>query len=170
MLVLCPVTSVQLLGASGPIQGTNLSPVPRLPIRRLDPDLPLPRAMRAGDAAIDLPSRLDLTIEPGGRALVPTGFAVAIPDRWCGLVLPRSGLALEHGLTVLNTPGLIDAGYRGEVQVILVNHGDRPVAIERGQRIAQLLVQEVPDVELVEVAELPAAIDDRGVQGFGSSG
>lgn len=142
----------------------------RLPIRRLDPDLPLPKAMRLGDAAFDLPARLDTTIAPGGRSLVPTGFAVAIPQGWCGLILPRSGLALEYGLTVLNSPGLIDAGYRGELQVILVNHGDRPVPIERGQRIAQLLVQPVPEVEFTEVDELPAAVDDRGEQGFGSSG
>lgn len=149
---------------------TSLCSVLRLPIRRLDPDLPLPQAMRLGDAAIDLPARVDITIEPGSRALVPTGFAVALPQGWCGLVLPRSGLALEHGLTVLNTPGLIDAGYRGELQVILVNHGDQAVSIERAQRIAQFLVQPVPPVELVEVDELPEAIDDRGEQGFGSSG
>ncbi len=126
--------------------------------------------MRLGDAAIDLPSRVEAVIEPGLRSLVPTGFAIAVPDGWCGLVLPRSGLALNHGLTVLNTPGLIDAGYRGEVQVILINHGDEPVSIERGQRIAQLLLQPAPEVELVEVDELPPAIDDRGERGFGSSG
>lgn len=126
--------------------------------------------MRHGDAAIDLPARVDTVIDPGRRELVPTGFAVAVPDGWCGLILPRSGLALHDGLTVLNTPGLIDSGYRGELQVILVNTGDRPVAIERGQRIAQLLVQPVPDVVLDEVDELPPAIDDRGERGFGSSG
>jgi dUTP pyrophosphatase len=142
----------------------------RLPIRRLDPDLPLPRAMRHGDAAIDLPARIDAVIRPGRRELVPTGFAVAVPDGWCGLILPRSGLALHDGLTVLNAPGLIDSGYRGELQVILVNTGGHPVAIERGQRIAQLLVQPVPDVALDEVDELPPAIDDRGERGFGSSG
>ncbi len=126
--------------------------------------------MRAGDAAVDLPAREAVVVEPGRRALVPTGFAVAVPERWCGLILPRSGLALDHGLTVLNSPGLIDAGYRGELQVILANTGDRSVAIERGQRIAQLLVLPVPELELVEVDELPPAVDDRGVQGFGSSG
>lgn len=126
--------------------------------------------MRLGDAAIDLPARIDATIEPAARALIPTGFAIAVPDGWCGLVLPRSGLALEQGLTVLNAPGLIDAGYRGEVQVILINHGNDPVAIERGQRIAQLLLQPAPEIELVEVDELPTAIDDRGERGFGSSG
>lgn len=142
----------------------------RLPIRRLDPDLPLPRAMRAGDAAFDLPTRIDATVEPGRRQLVPTGFAIAVPIGWCGLILPRSGLALRQGLTVLNAPGLIDSGYRGELQVILVNHGDGVVSVRRGDRIAQLLVQRVPDVELDEVAELPAAPDDRGDRGFGSSG
>ena len=126
--------------------------------------------MRAGDAAIDLPARTATAVAPGGRALVPTGFAVAIPEGWCGLVLPRSGLALDHGLTVLNTPGLIDAGYRGELQVILHNTGGEVVTVERGQRIAQLLVQPVPPVQLDEVDELPPAIDDRGERGFGSSG
>ncbi len=126
--------------------------------------------MRLGDAAFDLPARLGTTIEPGDRVLVPTGFAVAVPQGWCGLLLPRSGLALHEGLSVLNSPGLIDAGYRGELQVILVNHGHEPVTIERGQRIAQLLIQRVPEVVLVEVDELPEAIDDRGERGFGSSG
>ncbi len=102
--------------------------------------------------------------------LVPTGFAVAIPDQYCGLVLPRSGLALKHGLTVLNTPGLIDSGYRGELQIILYNTGDRPVAIERGQRIAQLLILGVPETTLALVDELPPSGDDRGTAGFGSSG
>lgn len=126
--------------------------------------------MRRGDAAIDLPSRVDVTVGPGERALIATGFAIAVPEGWCGLVLSRSGLALEHGLAVLNSPGLIDAGYRGEVKVVLINHGAEPVAVERGQRIAQLLMQSVPRVELVEVEELPPAIDDRGERGFGSSG
>ena len=104
------------------------------------------------------------------RALVPTGFAVAIPEGFCGLILPRSGLALKHGLTVLNTPGLIDSGYRGELQVILYNSGDEAVAIERGQRIAQLLILGVPDLAFVLVDELPPSGDDRGAAGFGSSG
>ncbi|MEM9565847.1 MAG: dUTP diphosphatase [Actinomycetota bacterium] len=147
----------------------KLPPI-RLPLRRLDPDLPLPRSMRAGDAAIDLAAGDHTAIEPGARARIGTGFAVAVPDGWCGLVLPRSGLALDHGLTVLNSPGLIDAGYRGELQVVLVNHGADAVAIDRGQRIAQLLVMPVPDVAIVEVDELPPAIDDRGERGFGSSG
>lgn len=126
--------------------------------------------MRPGDAAFDLPARVPAEIDPGGRDLIPTGFAVAVPVGWCGLILPRSGLALDYGLTVLNSPGLIDSGYRGELKVLLANTGPEPVAIERGQRIAQLLVLPVPDMELYEVDELPAAIDDRGQQGFGSSG
>jgi dUTP pyrophosphatase len=126
--------------------------------------------MRAGDAAADLPARIDVVVPPGGRELVPTGFAVAIPEGWCGLILPRSGLALKHGVTVLNSPGLIDSGYRGELQVILHNSGAEPFVVERGQRIAQLLISEVPAVVYDEVDELPPAPDDRGAQGFGSSG
>lgn len=126
--------------------------------------------MRSGDAAVDLPARGPVTIEPGCRSLVPTGFAIAIPPGWCGLILPRSGLALRHGLTVLNSPGLIDSGYRGELKVMLFNSGDEAVDIERGQRIAQLLVLPIPELTFEEVDELPPAIDDRGDQGFGSSG
>ncbi len=126
--------------------------------------------MRSGDAAADLPARIDTVVPARGRALVPTGFAVAIPSGWCGLVLPRSGLALKNGVTVLNAPGLIDSGYRGELQVILHNSGDTDFAVERGQRIAQFLVLPVPAVSYDEVDELPAADDDRGAQGFGSSG
>ena len=144
--------------------------MPSVPILRLDPDLPLPRQMRDGDAAVDLAARVDVALEPGDRVLVPTGFAVAIPPGWCGLILPRSGLALDHGLTVLNTPGLIDSGYRGELRVILVNSGREPVVVERGRRIAQLLVLPVPDLTFDEVDDLPPSIDDRGGQGFGSSG
>jgi dUTP pyrophosphatase len=141
-----------------------------VPIRRLDPELPLPRQMRSGDAAVDLAARVDVTLAPGERSLVPTGFAVAIPHGWCGLILPRSGLALDHGLTVLNTPGLIDSGYRGELQVILFNSGIDKVTVERGRRIAQLLVLPVPEFSFDEVGELPPSIDERGEQGFGSSG
>lgn len=106
----------------------------------------------------------------GGRALVPTGFAVAIPEGWCGLILPRSGLALKHGISIMNGPGLIDPGYRGELQVILFNSGAEEFLVERGQRIAQLLILPVPDLIYEEVDELPPAPDDRGSQGFGSSG
>lgn len=141
-----------------------------VPIQRLDPDLDAPQRQRAGDAAADLPSRLDHTFAPGERAMIPTGFAIAVPPGMCGLVLPRSGLAAKHGLTVANAPGLIDSGYRGEIVAILVNHGDEAVSIIRGQRIAQLLVIPLPMLGFVEVDELPAAPDDRGDDGFGSSG
>lgn len=141
-----------------------------VPLLQLDAGLTPPSRIRVGDAAADLPSRLDVVIDPGGRVLVPTGFAVAIPEGFCGLILPRSGLALEHGLTVLNAPGLIDSGYRGELQVILLNTDHDPVAIERGQRIAQLLILEVPDLCFAPVDELPPSGDDRGSAGFGSSG
>ena len=142
----------------------------RVVLKRLDPDLPVPTRMRPGDAAADLASSSDVTVPPGGRALVPTGFAVAIPPGWCGLILPRSGLALTNGLTVLNAPGLIDSGYRGELQVILHNSGTEAVEVARGQRIAQLLVVEAPAVTFEVVDELPPGPDDRGDRGFGSSG
>lgn len=140
-----------------------------VPVQRLDPGLPLPAYARAGDAGLDLHAAASVTLEPGARALVPTGIAVAIPDGYAGLVLPRSGLALRRGVTVLNAPGLIDAGYRGEVGVLLVNHeGTAAVTIERGDRIAQLVVQRVEAVTLVEVDQLPASERDAG--GFGSTG
>ena len=102
------------------------------------------------------------------RALVETGIAVAIPPGWAGFVLPRSGLALRHGVTVLNAPGLIDAGYRGEIKVLLINHGDTPVILRRGERIAQLVIQRIERVTLTPVAELPPTT--RGTDGFGSTG
>lgn len=141
-----------------------------VPILALDPELTTPSRIRAGDAAADLPARETLTIEPGGRALVPTGFAVAIPQNACGLVLPRSGLALNHGVTVLNSPGLIDSGYRGEIKVILLNTSAESFVVERGARIAQLLIVALPDVQFVAVSTLPVAPDERGAAGFGSSG
>ena len=137
---------------------------------RIDSDLPAPQRMRAGDAAADLPSAADIELAPGARALVPTGFSVAVPEGHCGLILPRSGLALTHGITVMNAPGLIDSGYRGELKVILVNLGSESVKIERGQRIAQFLVLDVPSFSLADVAQLPDAPDQRGADGFGSSG
>ncbi len=145
-----------------------------VPILRLDDEaerpLATPARMRAGDAAADLPARHDVTIGPGERRLVPTGFAVALPEGTCGLLLPRSGLALSHGVTLLNSPGLIDSGYRGELQVVLHNTSAEAVHLHRGQRIAQLLVLAVDELRLVEVAELPPSHDQRGTAGFGSSG
>lgn len=139
-------------------------------VRRLDPDLPLPAYAHAGDAGIDLIARCEVTLEPGGgRALVPTGVAVAIPPGYAGFVQPRSGLALKHGVTCLNTPGLVDSGYRGELKVLLVNTDPAlPFTVERGQRIAQLVVQAVEHVRLVEAEDLEPS--DRGEAGFGSTG
>ncbi|MCY3644632.1 MAG: dUTP diphosphatase [Acidimicrobiaceae bacterium] len=141
-----------------------------VPVLRLDPDLPLPAYARPGDAGIDLMARVSTVIQPGGgRALVPTGVAVSLPEGCAGFVLPRSGLALKHGVTCLNTPGLIDSGYRGELKVILVNTDPlQPFTLERGERIAQLVVMEVPQVRLVEVDSLDPST--RGDQGFGSTG
>jgi dUTP pyrophosphatase len=140
----------------------------RVLVRRLDAGVPLPARARAHDAGLDLYAAQAVTIEPGSRALVPTGIALAIPQGYAGLVLPRSGLALRHGLTLLNTPGLIDSGYRGEVKVLLVNHDCAAAAVARGDRIAQLVIQRVESAELIEVEELPPS--DRGAGGFGSTG
>ena len=141
-----------------------------LPVLRLDPDLPLPAYARAGDAGIDLVAREDVTLAPaGGRALVATGIAIALPEGYAGLVQPRSGLAFKHGVTVLNTPGLIDSGYRGELKVCLINHDPtEPFEVTRGERIAQLVVQAVEHVAFVEVNTLDDS--ERGDKGFGSSG
>ena len=141
-----------------------------LPVLRLDPDLPLPAYARAGDAGIDLVAREDVTLAPaGGRALVATGIAIALPEGYAGLVQPRSGLAFKHGVTVLNTPGLIDSGYRGELKVCLINHDPtEPFEVTRGERIAQLVVQAVEHVTFVEVATRDDSA--RGDKGCGSSG
>jgi dUTP pyrophosphatase len=137
-------------------------------LKRLDPELPLPRHAHPGDAGVDLHARHELTLDPGARASVPTGIAVAIPEGHVGLVAPRSGLAIRHGIGVVNAPGIVDSGYRGEIKVILVNHGSEPVRLERGDRIAQLIVVAVATVEMIEVGELPSS--DRGAGGFGSTG
>lgn len=140
----------------------------RVEVLRLDAGLPLPRYARAGDAGLDLHAARDVILEAGERALVETGVAVAIPPGWAGFVLPRSGLALRHGVTVLNAPGLIDAGYRGEIKVLLVNCGGVRASLARGDRIAQLVVQPVAQAMLAEVEVLPPS--DRGAGGFGSTG
>ena len=140
----------------------------KLPLKRLDPSVAVPTYAREGDAGLDLRAAHDATLEPGGRGLVGTGLAVAIPAGFAGLVLPRSGLALTHGVTVLNAPGLVDAGYRGELKVLLVNHGEKAVTVRRGERVAQLVIQHVERAEPVEVGELPAS--ERGAGGFGSTG
>lgn len=141
-----------------------------LPVLRLDPDLPLPVYAKDGDAGVDLVARENVILEPGGgRALVPTGVAIALPAGYAGFVQPRSGLAFAHGVTVLNTPGLVDSGYRGELKVCLVNLDPAtPFEVVRGERIAQLVVQAVEHVRFVEVDELDETA--RGDRGFGSSG
>jgi len=142
----------------------------RIPVRRIDPSLPLPTAAHQGDAGYDLRAREAVVLAPGGgRAAVPTGIAVAIPPGWAGLVLPRSGLALRHGVTCLNAPGLIDAGYRDEIRVVLVNH-DPADAFEVAvrDRIAQLVIQEVAAIDWDEVEDLGQTA--RGQGGFGSTG
>lgn len=138
-------------------------------ITRLDPELPLPRYAKGGDAGADIVSRIDITLAPGERALVPTGIAIALPDGYVALVHPRSGLAIKHGVTMVNAPGTVDAGYRGELQVILINHDrSESVSFKRGDRIAQLVIQRVERAEFVEVHELPGS--GRGTGGFGSTG
>lgn len=139
-----------------------------LQVQRLDPDVPLPAYAHDGDAGMDLTAAAEVTLAPGERTAVPTGLAMAIPTGWVGLVHPRSGLARRHGVTVTNAPGTIDAGYRGEVQVLMINLGDDTVTLSRGDRIAQLVLQQVGQARVVEVDQL----DDtaRGAGGFGSTG
>ena len=139
-----------------------------VPVRRLREDAVLPSQAYDGDAGLDLAAAEGLTIGPGERAVVGTGLAVAIPPGYTGLVVPRSGLAARSGLGKVNSPGVIDAGYRGEVRVVLLNTDrEQPFVVEPGMRIAQLLVVPVPPVRLVEVDELPES--ERGERGFGSS-
>ena len=129
----------------------------------------MPKYAKAGDAGIDLYSRIDFTLAPGERSLIPTGVAIALPPGFVALVHPRSGLALKHGISMVNTPGTIDAGYRGEIQVILINHDRNEAAsFKRGDRIAQMVIQKVEAAQLLEVSELPGS--GRGATGFGSSG
>jgi dUTP pyrophosphatase len=141
-----------------------------VPVVRLDPDLPLPGYAHAGDAGADLVARIEVLLEPnGGRAMVPTGIALAIPEGHAGFVQPRSGLALRHGVTCLNTPGLIDSGFRDELAVLLVNTDPEvPYRVRRGDRIAQLVVQRVETANFVEVVSLEGS--ERGLDGFGSTG
>lgn len=148
---------------------TGADPV-RVEVTRLDPDLALPAYAHAGDAGVDLYAREDAVLPAGGgRALVPTGIAIAIPLGWAGFVLPRSGLALRHGISVVNAPGLIDCAYRGELKVVLINTDpNEDYAVTRGDRIAQLVLQRVGEIDWVEVDELDADGDRGG--GFGHSG
>ena len=141
----------------------------QIAVLRLDPDLPLPAYAHPGDAGADLVTAVDIILAPGERALVPTGVALALPDGYVALVHPRSGLAARHGLSIVNTPGTIDAGYRGEVKVLLVNHDPvEPVTLRRGDRIAQLVIQRFERARFVEVGVLPGSV--RGAGGYGSTG
>ncbi|MEY2723817.1 MAG: hypothetical protein RLZ38_478 [Actinomycetota bacterium] len=138
-------------------------------IKRLDPDIPLPSYAKAGDAGADLATRIDFTIKPGERILVPTGISIALPDGYVALVHPRSGLAVKHGISIVNTPGTVDAGYRGELQVILINlDQNQSISFKKGDRIAQLVIQQVERAKFTEVSELPGS--DRSTGGFGSTG
>ncbi len=138
-------------------------------VLRLDPDLPLPTYAHPGDAGADLLTSVDVRLAPGERALVPTGIAMAVPDGYVALVHPRSGLAARHGLSIVNAPGTIDSGYRGEIKVLLVNlDPSQPIELRRGDRVAQLVVQRVEQAAFVEVDRLPEST--RGAGGYGSTG
>lgn len=138
-------------------------------IKRLDDGIPLPTYAKGGDAGADLVTRIDLTLAPGERALAPTGISIALPDGYAAFVHPRSGLAIKHGVSMVNTPGTVDAGFRGELQVILINHDPKEsITFKRGDRVAQLVIQKVERAEFIEVSELPGS--GRGSAGFGSTG
>ena len=141
----------------------------RVLIQRLDKDLPLPQYAKPGDAGLDVYARIDCTLAPGARALVPTGIAIALPEGYVCLAHPRSGLAVKHGISIVNTPGTIDSGYRGEIQINLINHDlQNSFEIKRGDRIAQLVFQKFEDAQFEEVDVLPES--ERGTGGFGSTG
>lgn len=141
----------------------------KVPIKRIDPMVQLPSYAYEGDAGLDLRSNEDVVLKPFERKLISTGLAIALPDGYAGFVQPRSGMAIKKGLSIVNTPGLIDAHYRGELKIIAINlDPSEPIVIEKGDRIAQLVIQAVPTVELIEVEELNET--DRGDGGFGSSG
>ncbi|MBU6163463.1 MAG: dUTP diphosphatase [Actinomycetales bacterium] len=138
-------------------------------IKRLDPDLPLPSYAKPGDAGADIYSRIDAELNPGERKLIPTGIAIALPPGFAAFVHPRSGRAIKEGLGMVNAPGTVDAAYRGELQVILINHDSQnSIRIKRGERIAQLVIQKVEHAEFIELEELPGS--SRGASGFGSTG
>ncbi|MDY3980782.1 dUTP diphosphatase [Paraeggerthella sp. LCP19S3_G8] len=140
-----------------------------IPVKQLDPSLPVPAYAYAGDAGVDLRATCDGVLQPFERKLVPCGLAMAIPQGYAGFVLPRSGLAIKHGISLVNAPGLIDSNYRGEIKAVLVNLDPQtPFEIKRGDRIAQLVVMKVPDIAFESADELPES--SRGAGGFGSSG
>ena len=137
-------------------------------VKRLSPDARIPKAAKAGDVAFDLYSTIDYELRPRERFAVPTGIAVEIPPGYEGQVRPRSGLALKEGVTVLNTPGTVDSGYRGEIKTIMINHNEESFMVTKGMRISQLAIRPVPEVEFIEVEELSDT--ERGEGGFGSTG
>jgi dUTP pyrophosphatase len=138
-------------------------------ITRLDESIPLPQYAKGGDAGADIVSRIDITLNPGERALVPTGISIALPDGYAAFVHPRSGLAIKHGVTMVNAPGTVDAGFRGELQCIMINHdAHESISFKKGDRIAQLVIQKVERAEFIEVRDLPGS--GRGTDGFGSTG
>jgi dUTP pyrophosphatase len=142
---------------------------PQILITRLDESIPLPVYAKGGDAGADIVSRIDITLNPGERALVPTGISIALPDGYAAFVHPRSGLAIKHGVTMVNAPGTVDAGFRGELQCIMINHDPhQAITFKKGDRIAQLVIQKVERAEFVEVRDLPGS--GRGTGGFGSTG
>jgi dUTP pyrophosphatase len=144
-------------------------PTLEVALHRLDPDLPPPSYAHPGDAGADLMTAVDVRLAPGERALVPTGVAIALPEGYVALVHPRSGLAARHGLSIVNTPGTVDAGYRGEIKVLLINHDPvEAIELSRGDRIAQLVIQRVERAAFVEVDALPGSV--RGDGGYGSTG
>jgi dUTP pyrophosphatase len=141
----------------------------RVLITRTDQSVPLPFYAKGGDAGADLTSRVEITLQPGERALVPTGISIALPDGYAAFVHPRSGLAIKHGVSMVNTPGTVDAGFRGELQIILINHDpSEAITFHKGDRIAQLVIQKVERADFVEVEYLPGS--ERGQGGFGSTG
>ncbi|WP_346280988.1 dUTP diphosphatase [Pseudonocardia sp.] len=161
----------------GPVDAPHHEPLTASPpgwsvevlLTRLDPGLPVPSYARAGDAGVDLSCTTDIVLPPGERAMVGTGVAIALPAGYAGFVHPRSGLAARAGLSIVNAPGTVDSGYRGEILICVINHDPRAeVRLRRGDRIAQLVVQKVEQVRFVEVAELPGS--ERGAGGHGSTG
>lgn len=140
-----------------------------IPLQQIDPELPIPQYAHEGDAGLDLYAAIDFELQPFQRVLIPCGFALAIPQGYAGFVMPRSGLAIKHGISLVNTPGLIDSNYRGELKVILINHDPQnSFSIKRGDRIAQLVIMKVEDVSFTATESLPET--SRGEGGFGSSG
>lgn len=155
--------------ADRPSVGTPAAADVDVLVTRLDPDLPMPAYAHPADAGADLVTAVDVRLEPGERRLVPTGIAIALPDGYVGLVHPRSGLAATHGVSIVNAPGTVDAGYRGEISVLLVNLDPHaPVQLSRGDRVAQLVVQRVERARFTAVERLPASA--RGAGGYGSTG